>query len=404
IEASAGTGKTYTLSGLYIRYIVEKRLTPDQILVVTFTKAATAELKGRLRQQLIECKNHLSGYHEVSKEDNEQLYELYESYKDEQHYPDALKLVSLAIICFDQASVFTINSFCQKILDDFNSECQSPVLAELINTDDEIKNYVYDFWRFMQKELSVDLLALIPDIEKIINKFKWLLSKSHYKSIGFRDIEINSKSLGETLSDLKILWESDKELLMDFIYCGKFSGNKYPKKSREKYKNDIEEFLNGQLTDVSKFTAESLKSNLNKDQNVDTFPDFYLQLEPIISEREIFVSQFLQECWNYILERLDKNLQENGIYSYSDQIRLVYQAVKTNSNLAHSISNQWQCVMIDEFQDTDALQFEIFNRCFNQGQNSLIYVGDPKQAIYDFRGADVFVYEKAKLSVDEIYN
>jgi exodeoxyribonuclease V beta subunit len=404
IEASAGTGKTYTLSGLYIRYIVEKRLTPDQILVVTFTKAATAELKGRLRQQLIECKNHLSGFHEVSKDDNKHLFELYESYKNEQHYPDALKLVSLAIICFDQASVFTINSFCQKILDDFNSECQLPVLAELINTDDEIKNYVYDFWRFKQKELSVDLLALIPDIEKIINKFKWLLSKSHYKSIGFRDIEINSKSLGETLSDLKILWESDKELLMDFIYCGKFSGNKYPKKSREKYKNDIEEFLNGQLTDVSKFTAESLKSNLNKDQTVYTFPDFFHQLEPIISEREIFVSQFLQECWNYILERLDKNLQENGIYSYSDQIRLVYQAVKTNSNLAHSISNQWQCVMIDEFQDTDALQFEIFNSCFNQGRNSLIYVGDPKQAIYDFRGADVFVYEKAKLSVDEIYN
>ncbi|MFK8013227.1 MAG: UvrD-helicase domain-containing protein [Marinicellaceae bacterium] len=411
IEASAGTGKTFTLSGLYVRYIVEKKLLPENILVLTFTKAATAELRTRLRLQLIECKEHLNGTKIVDKEQNPQLFELYERYKNSE---DALKYVNLSLICFDHASIYTINSFCQKIIDDFNSDCGSPVFQELINTKQYVKKYVYEFWRIQQKNTPQEFLNAIPNIDEVINKISELLNKSHYQQIKPEIDWYETENLYREYWNLSKKWQLKHQALLDYILSGDFHGGTYKKPLRENYSQDMLEFFNGLSGNVLKFCASYIESKLLKKSTLKPMPEFFKEFEAFY-EKVIYTykvgktgnnlaTSYLCACFQYVVDQLDNLLSEKGMYDYSDQIKVVHHAVTKNQNLVDKITSQWHCVMVDEFQDTDSRQLEIFNRCFNNGHHNLIYVGDPKQAIYDFRGADVFVYNQAKNQTQQQFN
>lgn len=402
IEASAGTGKTFTLSGLYIRYIVEKKLLPEQILVLTFTKAATAELKTRLRDQLIQCRNHLLGSELVARKEM-QLYALYESYKKQN---TALKQVELALLCFDQAAIFTINGFCQKIIDDFNSDCGSPVFDELIVTKDYVKKFVYEFWRIQQKDTPVEFLAAIPPIDKVINKINGLLNKSHYQHIK-PDLDWNNlKGIDKDYIELAKQWNEQKETLLDYILSGDFHGGTYKVANRETYSKDMDLFFTSLSGNVLKFCADYIESRLGKKNILKPMPIFFNKFETFYHQvmyvytnssvgNNIAIS-YLYECFQYVQKQLTEIRVEEGKFNYSDQIQVVYDGICNNPKLVESIANQWRCIMVDEFQDTDGLQLAIFEKCFGNGLHDLIYVGDPKQAIYDFRGADVFVYNQAK--------
>ncbi len=410
IEASAGTGKTFTLSGLYVRYIVEKQLTPEQILVLTFTKAATAELKTRLREQLIQCKNHLQGIELVDKKDK-QLYQLYESYKQQEQ---ALKQVELALICFDQAAIFTINSFCQKVIEDFNSDCGSPVFQELIVKKDYVKKFVYEFWRKQQAKTPKEILATVPPIDKVINKINGLLNKSHYHQVKPVIDWNNTQDIYNDTIKLKQQWREKKESLLDYILSGDFHGGTYKVAKRDDYAKEMDEFFRSFNGNVIKFCAGTLESKLGKKNTLKPMPDFFSAFEILYNQMiytykanstgNNFAISYLYECFNYVQQQLITQRTQEGKFDYSDQIRVVHDGINDNSRLVDNIAKQWQCIMVDEFQDTDSMQLEIFDKCFNDGQHDLIYVGDPKQAIYDFRGADVFVYNQAKEQTRQQFN
>ncbi|MCF6317659.1 MAG: exodeoxyribonuclease V subunit beta [Proteobacteria bacterium] len=402
IEASAGTGKTFTLSGLYIRYIVEKQLTPEQILVLTFTKAATAELKTRLREQLVQCRNHLQGLELVDKK-HQQLYQLYESYK---HQDTALKYVELALICFDQAAIFTINSFCQKVIEDFNSDCGSPVFQELMVKKDYVKKYVYEFWRKQQKNTPIEILATIPAIDKVIGKINGLLNKSHYRQIKPVIDWNHTQKIHQDTIELAKQWQEQKETLLDYVLSGDFHGGTYRVANRANYVKDMDVFFSSFNGNVIKFCADYIESKLGKNNTLKPMPKFFIAFD-IFYNKVIYTYKtgstgnnlavrYLYECFNYVQQQLTVLREEEGRFDYSDQIKVVHEGIKNNPKLVKNIAKQWQCIMVDEFQDTDSMQLEIFEQCFNDGQHDLIYVGDPKQAIYDFRGADVFVYNQAK--------
>ncbi len=410
IEASAGTGKTFTLSGLYIRYIVEKKLLPENILVLTFTKAATAELKTRLRAQLIECKNHLLEIKSVSK-DSKQLFDLYEGYKSQE---PALKYIELALICFDQASIFTINGFCQKVIDDYNSDCGSPVFHELIDSKQYVAKYVYEFWRIQQKNIPIEFLSCVPAIDKTITKISSLLNKSHYHQVKPELDWFETENLYKEYSNLKKKWKLQHEKLLDYILSGDFHAGVYKYVNRGVYNDEMERFFNGFGGNVLKFRASNIESKLGKNKTLKPMPTFFEAFEEFYNK--IFYSydkgktgnnlavSYMYECFNFVQKKLAELLIEQGKYDYSDQIRVVHSGIQNNSELVNKIANQWQCVMIDEFQDTDSMQLEVFDKCFNDGKHDLIYVGDPKQAIYDFRGADVFVYNHAKEQTHQQFN
>jgi len=413
IEASAGTGKTYTLAGLYVRYIVEKQLLPENILVLTFTKAATAELKTRLRSQLIECKSHLKGIEKIKSDDNPLLYNLYESYKCNEN---ALKYVEMSLICFDQAAIYTINGFCQKVIDDYNSDCGSPVFQKLINTKEYVQKYVYEFWRLQQKNTPSDFLAIVPSIDQVIRTMDSLLNKSHYYQVkpDFDWNDINDLYLQQ--QKLKQSWEKCQDSVLEYMFSGCF-GRKFSKASYEKCRSAMTDFLDTfsipATNFVERFKRDYLESERTKESSIEApkylieFQGFYNKIIYNYSDKKqgnnIAIS-FLYDCFKYVQNKLNDLLNKQGFYEYSDQIKVVHNAVKSNSNLVNQIANQWPCVMVDEFQDTDNRQLEIFDRCFNDDKHDLIYVGDPKQAIYDFRGADVFVYNKAKQQTHQQFN
>ncbi len=412
IEASAGTGKTFTLAGLYIRYIVEKQLTPEQILVLTFTTAATAELKSRLREQLLQCKNHLLGIELV---EQGPLYELYQSYSEQD---SAVKYIELALICFDQAAIYTINGFCQKIIDDYNSDCGSPVFQELIDKKSEVKKRVYTFWRQQQKNIPEEFLATIPPIDKVINKINGLLNKSHYKQIA---PVISWDQIPDIYAEYKVLgqqWKDQKDRLLDYILSGDFHGGTYRIANRDNYAKDMNVFFNSLDGNVLKFCADYIESKLGKKNSLKPMPSFFIDFEKFYN-KVIFTYKvgnkigkagnnlamsYLYECFKYVKKQLITQRTEEGKFDYADQISVVHDNVINNPNLVSHIGQQWRCIMVDEFQDTDGLQLNIFDQCFNDDQHDLIYVGDPKQAIYDFRGADVFVYNRAKQQTKKQFN
>ncbi len=419
IEASAGTGKTYTLSGLYIRYIIEKKLLPSQILVLTFTKAATFELKKRLSEQLIACKNHLNGKNPLPKEQHKGFYHLFESYKAD---ANNLNQVELALLSFDEAAIFTINGFCQKIISDFNNECKSVVFDELIQRQAFVQDAVYDFWRLQQKKLPLIFLNSFVDIESTVFKINSLLNKSHYREIKPNIKLAEMPALQQELTQLQHQWQQTSEQLLDFLLAGKLHGATYKAANREKYLNNMNDFFE-QLhhpKEVVKFCHSFITEKVKKNNTLGAIDPFFQQFEQLFSKifytynpheapskrsygNNLAVS-YVYSCWLYVQEQLHKLLQEQGLYEYNDQIKIVEQNIKTNPQLAQKIADQWHTIMVDEFQDTDARQLQIFSSCFLHDKHDVIFVGDPKQAIYDFRGADVFVYQQAKQKIAKHYN
>ncbi|MCW8890215.1 MAG: UvrD-helicase domain-containing protein, partial [Sedimenticola sp.] len=156
IEASAGTGKTYTIAGLYIRLIVEQGLTVDQILVVTYTKAATAELKERLRSRLVEMKQAFA-----QQRDDQLCNALLVDHPDQVL---RLKRLQLAILSFDQAAVFTIHGFCQRVLAQSAFESGMPFQTELLLDERQlIQEIVDDFWRSQIQDIPPGLQRYLLD-------------------------------------------------------------------------------------------------------------------------------------------------------------------------------------------------------------------------------------------------
>ncbi len=405
IEASAGTGKTFTLSGLYVRYIVEKKRLPEHILVLTFTKAATFELKTRLRQQLIECKNHLNGTQVVIKQDNPQLFDLYQSYKEDE---SSLKYIELALACFDQAAIFTINSFCQKIIVDYNKSCGSPVFSQLIEKREFVEKLVLDFWRLQQKKIPNTYLSQIPNLADVSYKLSGMLSKKHYRNIAPKYSLADVSILDDLYHKIFTTWQKDKEELLDYMFSGNF-GRKFPKaglkthdNAIKKHHDEFDEFIQCfKSTKLAERFTFNFLENERKNQSPTAMPEFFHDFEKFYQMLQEFPLVYLYETWQYVQKGLANILAEQGLYGYDDQITIVHQAVKNNTQLQQLIAKQWQTIMVDEFQDTDLLQLEIFEHCFDDGTHDIIYVGDPKQAIYDFRGADVFVYEQAKQGVEK---
>ena len=141
IEAGAGTGKTYTIAGLFVRLVLEEQIPVEKILVVTFTIAATEELKDRIRRKLLQVKSGLS--HE--KVDDPFISELIRRQQDPGR---ALRRIDEAVIDFDRAAIFTIHGFCHRIIHEHAFETGSLFDTELAADQSHfLQEATDDFWR-----------------------------------------------------------------------------------------------------------------------------------------------------------------------------------------------------------------------------------------------------------------
>ena len=425
IEASAGTGKTYTIAGLYTRLIVEKQLNVDNILVMTFTNAAREELRSRLRQALANALKVIAG--EGSDTDDPFLRELAIQHShDEMMATTAIKKLKLALCDFDQASIYTIHGFCQRMLQDVAVETGVAFENELVSDDSELgQKIVDDFWRkrfFNASNQRLNQLAsagVTPETLKN-SVFQWI-AKPYLKILPLQQdsacqaidnemtlaLEYARRLWGESAVEIKTLLKEHESL----------DKRSYSKKNVPGWIKNLEAMLeSGEIDPAStaalRFMTQGIaeKTKLAYEPLKHPFFDSWEQLVLLSKQRQLCdrqsINQLRFECLQHLRSELKRIKRDQRLFNYDDLLLHLHQALsgETGAGLARRISKQFPAALIDEFQDTDPVQYEIFDSIYarnGRSDHALFLVGDPKQAIYSFRGADIHTYLRARKTVRE---
>ena len=421
IEASAGTGKTYTLEGLYLRLLLEKELTPNQILVVTFTRAATEELKDRIRKKMVLLKEAL-----LSNQCDEPFVQ--QLVKRIGNRNKAFERVQTGLVDFDMASIYTIHGFCQRVLNENAFETdnlfESDVLTDPMNLYSEIAR---DFWRKHFYEAPRELI--IHELDNKISGpefFISLLQNCRHPHLRIIPENIAEPSL-EILKDYRSLfteirnnWIQYKETVLSLLKDPCLNGTRYgtlQASSKDNKFSKREMRIRGLVSEMDQFTSNISngypvfnKFDLFRQREItrltkkgqsppqhqffqlcDTFFDQYSNLKVRMDRYRVFLkSQFLK----FAGARLTEEQNKTNHMRFDDLLLMVNQALdgREGIQLANRLRDQYRAVLVDEFQDTDSIQFDIFSRLFRHKDTPLFLIGDPKQAIYGFRGADIYSY------------
>jgi len=405
IEASAGTGKTYTLAELYCRLIVEKDLKVSEILVVTYTRAATEELRDRLRQKLVDTRDELLDEDEDFQTKNARLTQ--------------------AIQSFDEATIFTIHGFCQRVLTDFAFESGLRFDLALIGDDISLlQSASDDFWR---REVSAKekgfidyLLAKNQSPETLLKSIRSLVGKPYIKVLPVPEYAIASLSddLQITFSRLQTVWLSEHEQVVETLNnTTLLNGNKYRKANVKKWLVLLMKMMSDTTIPTTlfegfeKFTQGKMEEGLKKGQGLpelhfwqqcERLWEQYQQLQTALAcELQLLRVQLLA----YLTDTLPEQKRQNKVQSYDDLLLNLDHALQGERGdwLVEQCRKQYQAALIDEFQDTDPVQFRSFSRIYADSGLPTFLVGDPKQAIYSFRGADIFTYLQAKSHAEHVH-
>ncbi|WP_069131003.1 exodeoxyribonuclease V subunit beta [Rhodohalobacter halophilus] len=421
IEANAGTGKTYTIVGLFLRLLLERELKVDEILVVTFTNKAASELRERVLESLRNAKKMLLGA-----DDTEDAF-LTELVKRTDDRERAVDILNQAILNFDECLISTIHGFCQKVLKEEALLAGSAFDAEISREDSELEEATEDFWREFTAENSdseigqykLEVLYSFkrngydPIHPETLKRFLTDLFKKPYAEIeGERMEDVDGYLTGVlTLRDkMKTSWEENRDFIVNEFHDNDLSRFSQHADSRI---NKMDEFLSTSLIDcevISQLTyfcwsyvdddSNLTSKGTKKPQHCDFF-DLADEYAELISDIDKVKTTILLEAFERITKRRSKLKSNSETYSYDDLLIELRDALTVGSNpdlLARKLRSRYSVALVDEFQDTDPIQYEIFDKIYpaTSVDSSLLMIGDPKQAIYTFRGADVYAYLKAK--------
>ncbi|NOQ13080.1 MAG: exodeoxyribonuclease V subunit beta [Methyloprofundus sp.] len=419
LEASAGTGKTYAIAMLALRFVVEQNYAIDQLLIVTFTKAATKELKERVRARLVEAKQFFTGqslenFDATISEWAEELVANGEI--DEQL---AIQRLNSALLSIDQAGIFTIHGFCQRLLKEHALESGQMFDVELSDETAAVRQQMAeDFWRTQiyprntwevsllchQYETPDGLLASLGNYPATLAIYPELENLEDLL-IALKTQALNAKkSLAQQGEHLKACVELGyfKKPLTD-----KFSAT-YQSLAQwlEATAANTEPFncLCPNEASFKLLTAEHLAAEIRVKQKDKL--DFDSAPFDLLYEYSQKVSLILRRALAAELQdNLEIRLQQLNIMSHDSLISRTAEALSSAGGelLVAAISQQYRVALIDEFQDTDQNQWHIFSHLFAAAEQYLYLIGDPKQAIYKFRGADIHSYLQAKLQAQYHY-
>jgi exodeoxyribonuclease V beta subunit len=311
IEASAGTGKTYTITHLILRLVL-MGVPVRKILVTTFSKAAADELKTRILKLLNkEFHNRKSNSKQKTESDttasgkckrgNDAVPEQEDLFIFAKRQKERFFL-QLAVSSIDEMTVSTIHGFCQKMLREYALKSGNGFETELVPDESEYR-------------------------DRLIRR-----------------------------------------------YCRNrfYGGDAQNKESFET------------LQKAAKFSSDPVDRDCVEGEALD--------------EKQTLC----RDVYRYVGKELQAEKDKDGVISYDDIIRDFDAALQKDDSLAESIRSKYMAVFVDEFQDTDRLQYRIFDKCFPKGCQNIFYmIGDPKQAIYGFRGADIYTYLQAKNTAND---
>ncbi|MBW1887003.1 MAG: exodeoxyribonuclease V subunit beta, partial [Deltaproteobacteria bacterium] len=416
---SAGTGKTHTIAGLFLRLILEKNLSVNEILVVTFTEAATDELKDRIRRKLREAVLAFSG----GQSEDSLVNELVTRYQDSN---TALDWLRDALRAFDQAAIFTIHGFCRRMLNENAFESGNLFDTELMTDQEELKREIVDdFWRkhlYHASPLFVNYAfdnGLRPDslLSLLANRIAHPYMKI-IPQVGIPDSSSQEKGFREYFKKLRKSWLSSRAPVEDILTTHEsLNRSRYRKEKIPLWIQSMDQYVSVGDNDpmlfngFEKFTSGELRGAIKKNYTSPAHPFFDIceKLKEKQGEMESVFQQRLLgmrvELFRYAKDELTRRKEERNVLSFDDLLLKLHLALekKGGEELAESIRRRFGAALIDEFQDTDPIQYAIFKRIFSTPQSILFLIGDPKQAIYSFRGADIFAYMKAEGDVETRY-
>ncbi len=421
IEAGAGTGKTYTISSLFVRLIVETDLSVDQVLVVTFTKAATEELRGRIRGRITDAVEAFEqGGHEDSLLDR--------LARGNENRDQALSRLRQALQSFDEAAIFTIHGFCQRLLAEHAFETGSLFDTELETREAPFQTeLVHDFWRTHLYPAEPELVSYVlgkkikPD--RLLDQLKRVSSHPDITLIpevmpGGLD---GLGPLRETFQALKEAWPRERDSVVRALMEAPLHGNMYGTLVSRKGAPSTREAKTADLVSaadrlmacthadvtvldsVQKLGHNKLTRATNKGGKTPENPVFHLFDDLLAAgtalseEMDRSILHLKAQLLGNPHARLKTQKRRRNIRTFIDLLTDTRDALRGGCGpvLVRAIRNRYRAAMIDEFQDTDPVQYEIFNVLFGAEDIPLFLIGDPKQAIYGFRGADVFTYMNA---------
>ncbi|HDM8220920.1 TPA: exodeoxyribonuclease V subunit beta [Vibrio campbellii] len=420
IEASAGTGKTFTIAGLYLRLLLghgtadtkhRVPLTVDQILVVTFTEAATAELRDRIRARIHDARIAF-----VRGQSSDPVIQpLLEEIED---HKQAAEILLQAERQMDEAAVYTIHGFCQRMLTQNAFESGSRFNNEFVTDESHLKaQVVADYWRRNFYPLP---FALAGEVRQLWGSPSDLLYDISNYLTG-APLSLSVPAMQGSLADLheqnlkqidalKAQWCDSQEDFLALISDSDVNKRSYTKKSLPTWLEAVNAWA------ATETTGYDYPDKLEKfAQNVlfEKTPKGTAPQHPVFEAIEAFLANpislkapLLAHAIEHCRVMLAKAKNQKQWLSFDDLLTQLSASIDTDETalLTERIRTLYPVAMIDEFQDTDPLQYSIFSRIYlDNPECGLFMIGDPKQAIYGFRGADIFTYIKARNQVSAHY-
>ena len=425
IEASAGTGKTYNITRIYLRLLLERELKVEEILLMTFTKDATQELRGRIDTVIRDALTHWptlctsdSYFEAISKKVSDDKVQF---------------LLKRALLFLDEAAIFTIHGFCQRALTQHAFASGLPFNANMsTSSNDLVLEACQDWYRQLAKQNSDEFVLVsqfwatptsfvssfakaishntalsVLDVQTLVNKYSQLAKQANDAIIealtlvnegliAHKKAEEQEKRAVELVKlqawltqlseccDEQALLSAIEEPMPDYL----LNGNRHPKA----FKAALAEVL--QSSKLIKTDIKGLVKNIDKAK----------------------AYQIVRSAIYQMREQVQQTKAQHNVLDFDDLINTLADCLQSehneqNGTLAQTLLAQYPVALVDEFQDTDPQQFTILHHIYyqvdgKQAQSSLIQdkqhhsslylIGDPKQAIYGFRGGDIFAYLSAR--------
>ena len=424
IEASAGTGKTFTIALLYVRLVLghgraehlSQGLTPPEILVVTFTEAATQELRDRIRLRLTEaaeCFRQSADTKLPSPRGDQLLLDLRAEYPPEQ-WPLCARKLQLAAEWMDEAAVSTIHAWCYRMLREHAFDSDSLFTQQLETDQSELfAEVVRDYWRTFLSPLNESLAREVAgwweDPEALEKQLKFLTSHADL----FNTLDTPASLFETCAQDKQLRLQTLKQPWMKWLPDLKNlpDSDQFPKVVIRKA--DYARWL----TEIEKWRDDPNAVDLPLTQTALTRLNQILQAQThnphpaLLALKELpgllkslpnARLEILRHAAGWVGQRFRQEQSRRSQMGFNDLLDRLRDALKgpNSERLASLIRQQFPAALIDEFQDTDPVQYEIFDRVYTVAapaeNTTLILIGDPKQAIYAFRGADIYTYLQAR--------
>ena len=426
LEASAGTGKTWTLTALHLRLLLEAGVPIARILVVTFTEAAVAELRTRVRETLRQARNVLNGEAEGADAAVTRIVEEAIA-RTGLDAAALLPRVQHALAGFDDAPISTIHAFCQRILRDTAFAAKLPLDAEVITDDLELRlAAMRDVWRHEVATPQLPARVAAQLVLEHASPQGWepllrdALAFPLARQVWADDADGRTDAAGGAFDDARharldatrqrafeqarASWQRENAAALQALKQNSASPSYTPELVDDSHRAWQRCFAAAQpqplpvLDLARRFARNWLSQQQERSKTLAKVPALPLfdDLQALLDAQatvDAALRAEVERLKRHAMARAARVLEgaklAQGVMSFQDMLVRTHDRLHADAALAAAVRQRFPAALVDEFQDTDPVQLGIVERLYGDSGACVFLVGDPKQAIYGFRGGDV---------------